>query len=233
MSLIRNLAISARNVRCYSECVAKLFAALRSRNNRIRLDGTLNQCCALAFVIESILLVLVVKIVLQHIHSNSGHLRGRSGLSANCQSGHSVSAMSALPPESGHYLPPLNAASGSRSGAFCLGATPSCPTKRNTRAELRTKAWRAALTFGVGRPIAPMRRTHVNACLDFHPDPAAKNTAARKSNCTHTIRINNCQFEIAVERCGRNWMPHKNKASVGPAQRRVSMTKSGLRRRFG
>jgi hypothetical protein len=44
------------NVHYRGECVAKLFAALRSHNNRIRLDGTLNQCCAFAFVIESILL---------------------------------------------------------------------------------------------------------------------------------------------------------------------------------
>ena len=49
-----------------ADCVAKLFAALRSRNNRIRLNGALNQCCAFAFVLESILLILVVKIVLQH-----------------------------------------------------------------------------------------------------------------------------------------------------------------------
>ena len=60
-------------VRYWSECGAKLFAALRSRNNRIRLSSALNQCCALAFVLESILLVFVVKIVLQHIRSNSGH----------------------------------------------------------------------------------------------------------------------------------------------------------------
>ena len=33
-----------------------------------------------------------------------------------------------------------------------------------------------SLTLGVGRPIAPMRRTHVNACLVSH-QPAAKNTA--------------------------------------------------------
>ena len=60
-------------VRCYSDCVAKLFAALRERNNRICLNGTLNQCCVFAFVLESMLLVLVMKIVLQHNHSNSGH----------------------------------------------------------------------------------------------------------------------------------------------------------------
>jgi hypothetical protein len=45
------------NVRFRGECVAKLFAALRTRNNRIRLDGAVNQYCALAFILESILLV--------------------------------------------------------------------------------------------------------------------------------------------------------------------------------
>jgi hypothetical protein len=52
---------------CVGEHVAKLFAALRTRNYQIRLNGILNRCCALASVLESIFLVLVVKIVLQHI----------------------------------------------------------------------------------------------------------------------------------------------------------------------
>lgn len=50
----------------YPDCVAKLFAALRTSNNRIRLKDFFNQCCALVSVLESILLILVVKIVLQH-----------------------------------------------------------------------------------------------------------------------------------------------------------------------
>jgi hypothetical protein len=37
------------------------------------LKGALNQCCVLACVLESILLVLVLKIVLQHIPPESGH----------------------------------------------------------------------------------------------------------------------------------------------------------------
>ena len=49
-----------------ADCVTKLIAALRESKNRIRLKDILNQCCALAFVLESILLFLVVKIVLQH-----------------------------------------------------------------------------------------------------------------------------------------------------------------------
>jgi hypothetical protein len=55
------------------ECVAKLFAALRSRNTRIRLNGALIQCCTLAFVLESLLRVLPAKIVLQHNPPESGH----------------------------------------------------------------------------------------------------------------------------------------------------------------
>jgi len=35
--------------------VAKLFAALQTRNYRIRLSGALNRCCALAHDLESIL----------------------------------------------------------------------------------------------------------------------------------------------------------------------------------
>jgi hypothetical protein len=61
-----DVAAGSRDVRFASDCVAKLFAALREGNNRIHLNDILNQCCALAFVLESILLFLAVKIVLQH-----------------------------------------------------------------------------------------------------------------------------------------------------------------------
>jgi hypothetical protein len=60
------------------ECVAKLFAALRASNNRIQLSGVLNLCCVLMLVLESILLIWVVKIVLQHIPRESGHHRKQS-----------------------------------------------------------------------------------------------------------------------------------------------------------
>ncbi|MGE5774018.1 MAG: hypothetical protein ACM3Z4_18640, partial [Hyphomicrobiales bacterium] len=53
--------------------VAKVFAALRERNNRIRLNASLNQYCVSAFVLESMLLDLVVEIVLQHYPLESGH----------------------------------------------------------------------------------------------------------------------------------------------------------------
>jgi hypothetical protein len=48
-----------------ADCAAKLFAALRASNNRIRVNGILNQCCALVFVLESILLAQVLKFFLQ------------------------------------------------------------------------------------------------------------------------------------------------------------------------
>src|SRR5437016_11427520 len=47
------------DVRFYPDCVAKLFAALRERNNRISPNSALNQCCVSAFVRETILLVWV------------------------------------------------------------------------------------------------------------------------------------------------------------------------------
>src|SRR5512139_3817699 len=65
------------NVRFRGDCVAKVFAALRERNNRIRLNASLNQYCVSAFVLESMLLDLVVKIVLQHYRGQSGHDRLR------------------------------------------------------------------------------------------------------------------------------------------------------------
>jgi hypothetical protein len=46
-----------------ADCVAKLFAAPRESNDRIHLNGALNQRCVSAFALES---SLVVKIDLQH-----------------------------------------------------------------------------------------------------------------------------------------------------------------------
>src|SRR5207253_6001279 len=68
-----------------ADCVAKLFVALRERNNRIRLNASLNQYCVSALVRESMLLDLVVKIVLQHNRPESRHRRLVVGcpLSAN------------------------------------------------------------------------------------------------------------------------------------------------------
>src|SRR5262245_3113859 len=53
-------------VRSWGDCVAKLFAALQRSNYRIRLSAVLNRCCAPVLALESILLNLVAKIVLQH-----------------------------------------------------------------------------------------------------------------------------------------------------------------------
>jgi hypothetical protein len=64
-----------RDVRFKPECVAKLFAAMQSRNNRIQLNGALNQYWTLAFVLEPLLLVLTAKIVWQHNQPHSGHLQ--------------------------------------------------------------------------------------------------------------------------------------------------------------
>jgi hypothetical protein len=61
---------------CFTlECVAKLFAALRARNNRILVDGATNQRCALSSDVESMFRQQPLKIVLQHIPLESGHLR--------------------------------------------------------------------------------------------------------------------------------------------------------------
>jgi len=54
-------------VRFTPECVAKLFAALRTRNSRILLDGAANQHCAFSSDVESIFRPPPPKIVLQHI----------------------------------------------------------------------------------------------------------------------------------------------------------------------
>jgi hypothetical protein len=67
------MAASNLGVRSYPECVAKLFAALRARNNRILVDGATNQRCALSSDVESMFRQQPLKIVLQHIHPESGH----------------------------------------------------------------------------------------------------------------------------------------------------------------
>src|SRR4029450_11934743 len=55
------------HVRFTLECVAKLFAALRARNNRILVDGGTDQRCAFSSDVESMFRQQPLQIVLQHI----------------------------------------------------------------------------------------------------------------------------------------------------------------------
>src|SRR5512143_4095908 len=80
-----DVGLCAAHVRFRGDCVAKVFAALRERNNRIRLNASLNQYCVSAFVLESMLLDLVVKIVLQHY-------RPKADILKICQSRLAISA---------------------------------------------------------------------------------------------------------------------------------------------
>ena len=61
------------NVRFTPDCVAKLFAAPRKSNCRMRLNAVLNRCCAPVLVLEPRLPNLAAKIVLQHNPPISGH----------------------------------------------------------------------------------------------------------------------------------------------------------------
>src|SRR5262245_43271955 len=79
------------NLVCYSlDCVATLFAALRTRNYRIRLNGVLNRCCALVHNLESILRAQALKIVLQHNPLGSRHRADASALRLRVNTGHLV-----------------------------------------------------------------------------------------------------------------------------------------------
>jgi hypothetical protein len=64
---LADIDLCSANVRFRGECVAKLFAARRASNNRIEANKPLNQYCALAVDIESMLRGRALKIVLQHI----------------------------------------------------------------------------------------------------------------------------------------------------------------------
>jgi hypothetical protein len=64
---LRKQITALTHVRFRGECVAKLFAARRASNNRIEANKPLNQYCALAVDIESMLRGRALKIVLQHI----------------------------------------------------------------------------------------------------------------------------------------------------------------------
>ena len=81
------------------------------------------------------------------------------------------------------------------------------------------------------RPLAPMCRPHVNPCLDSGFDPPAKNAAAGKSNRMHAARVDNRQFQIAIEWRSRYWVPHGPPHKAGrpmwvvPRYKRIS---SGL-----
>jgi hypothetical protein len=65
------------------ECVAKLFAALRARNNRILQADATNRHCAFSSDVESIFRQLPLKILLQHITADNGSIASllRSALS--------------------------------------------------------------------------------------------------------------------------------------------------------
>jgi hypothetical protein len=78
----------ACSVRFPGECVAKLFAALRARNNRILVDGATNQRCALSSDVESMFRQQPLKIVLQHIPGQSGHRETEAKCPLMTQSGH-------------------------------------------------------------------------------------------------------------------------------------------------
>ena len=84
---------------------------------------------------------------------------------------------------------------------------------------------------GFCRPLAPMCRPHVNPCLDSGFDPPAKNAAAGKSNRMHAARVDNRQFQIAIEWRSRYWVPHGPPHKAGrpmwviPRYKRIS---SGL-----
>jgi hypothetical protein len=73
METTRTFPLNAAASPLSTRMLQKLFANLRTSNHRIRLNDVLNRCCALGLVLESILLILVVKIVLQHILPDSGH----------------------------------------------------------------------------------------------------------------------------------------------------------------
>src|SRR6266540_7470442 len=79
----RSISRSASLLQCMSpvvgDSVAKPFAASQTRNYRIPLNDFLNRCCAPVLVLESILLILLAKIVLQHNRGQSGqHLLTKS-----------------------------------------------------------------------------------------------------------------------------------------------------------
>jgi hypothetical protein len=68
----RPFAATPKNVRYRGDCVAKLDDKPLARNNRIVAHKFLNQHCALASALESMLLVLAPKIVLQHNRRETG-----------------------------------------------------------------------------------------------------------------------------------------------------------------
>ena len=75
------------NVRFTPDCVAKLFAAPRKSNCRMRLNAVLNRCCVPVLVLESRLPNLAAKIVLQHNPPISGHRSTRRACPLGARTG--------------------------------------------------------------------------------------------------------------------------------------------------
>lgn len=61
--------------------------------------------------------------------------------------------------------------------------------------------------LSVFAPLTPMRGLHVNAPFRFSLEPSAKNTAARKNESVGSVIIDDGQFKVALEWCGRDRLP--------------------------
>src|SRR6516165_3035320 len=80
--------------------------------------------------------------------------------------------------------------------------------RRSTARSFLAKA-RASKGLALFLPLAPMRRLRVNALHCSRIEPAAEDAAvARKGECVHLAgRVNDGQFQVTVERRGRDRLP--------------------------
>ena len=64
----------------------------------------------------------------------------------------------------------------------------------------------AALVFNA--PFPPMGRPHVDPLLAFRVDPPGENAPACENERMRPVPIEDSKLEVAVERRGRNGLPH-------------------------
>jgi hypothetical protein len=60
-------------------------------------------------------------------------------------------------------------------------------------------------------PLAPVRRVHVEPLARLRLHPAADNTPAGEDQRMGALRVEDGQFEIAIEGCCRDFAPHTGK----------------------
>jgi len=209
---------TSNDVRSCPDIVAKLDAALRTRNNRIQSGGVLNQRCALVPILESTLRILVAKIVLQQYRPESGQKFAAAGAGAMGQN--RIYAV-----QQGHLSPALAAAARTRSRPSSARCNFGIDRRRDLEVAKRAHAlpWTTQETWQAAMTLSP----------NFHPRmkrvPGSSGRAASRGILPVTgagqclaVRKHNASRFTAPERVRRTEPAVQRQSASGRAHRALA-----------